>query len=363
MNPEPLSTSLAGGATAGPVPRPTDETATPVREEAAVRSGDGSDPDNENSWRQELASRLNRYQARRKPRPPRYPSLRLRFDADNAHTIQANAFQSHAVAVNSFAQRSDEIVSQTETPLAPSESGLKEVAVVMGAARETVQALPTSLQENMSAKVIEFPRFWTPPEPPADQLAEPVCERPRILEVPDVDLPPPALGGITIEPAPMPERERRPGIDLPLQTAPMERRVFSAAIDGIVVLSACFLFGFVFCQISTFRPPPMQVLAGSTALFALFWSAYQYLLLVYSGSTPGLRLAKLKLARFDGSAAGRKLRRWRVLASFLSAVSLGMGFAWVFLDEDALCWHDRITQTYLAPESTGLPESKFTTEV
>jgi hypothetical protein len=28
-----------------------------------------------------------------------------------------------------------------------------------------------------------------------------------------------------------------------------------------------------------------------------------------------------------------------------------MGYAWVFLDEDALCWHDRITHTYLAPVS------------
>ncbi len=45
----------------------------------------------------------------------------------------------------------------------------------------------------------------------------------------------------------------------------------------------------------------------------------------------------------------RRLRRWRVLASYLSAVSLGMGYAWVFLDEDSLCWHDRITHTYLAP--------------
>jgi hypothetical protein len=42
------------------------------------------------------------------------------------------------------------------------------------------------------------------------------------------------------------------------------------------------------------------------------------------------------------------LRRWRVLASFLSAVSLGMGYVWVFLDEDSLCWHDRITRTHLA---------------
>jgi hypothetical protein len=32
-------------------------------------------------------------------------------------------------------------------------------------------------------------------------------------------------------------------------------------------------------------------------------------------------------------------------------MTLGMGHAWVFLDEDSLCWHDRITHTYLAPKS------------
>jgi hypothetical protein len=52
------------------------------------------------------------------------------------------------------------------------------------------------------AKIIEFPRFaWAPPAPPPDQLAEPVIDRPRILEVPEFAPLPPALGGITIEPA------------------------------------------------------------------------------------------------------------------------------------------------------------------
>jgi hypothetical protein len=43
------------------------------------------------------------------------------------------------------------------------------------------------------------------------------------------------------------------------------------------------------------------------------------------------------------------MRRWRVLGSMLSGISLGMGYAWQFLDEDALCWHERVTKTYLAP--------------
>jgi uncharacterized RDD family membrane protein YckC len=85
-------------------------------------------------------------------------------------------------------------------------------------------------------------------------------------------------------------------------------------------------------------------------LMGLFWIAFQYLLLVYCGMTPGLKVAGLRLCRFDGETASRRVRLWRVLASVLSGVSLGLGYAWCFLDEDQLCWHDRITHTYMAPK-------------
>src|ERR1700676_3562598 len=47
-------------------------------------------PEDSAAWRQEFASRLNRYQAGRKPRPPRYPSLRLRFEQEDS-TRSANS--------------------------------------------------------------------------------------------------------------------------------------------------------------------------------------------------------------------------------------------------------------------------------
>jgi uncharacterized RDD family membrane protein YckC len=209
-------------------------------------------------------------------------------------------------------------------------------------------AAPTTAK----GKIIEFPRFWTPAPPSLDELAEPVFDRdrPRILEAPEVVPPLPALGGITIEPAQRPEVEKRPGIDIPLQTASLARRIFSAAIDGVIIAAAGVLFAFIFWKLAEIRPPRFEIIGLAAGLSGLFWAAYQYLLLVYSGTTPGLLLARLELARFNGSPAGRRLRRWRVLASFLSAASLGMGYAWVFLDEDSLCWHDRITHTYLAPK-------------
>jgi uncharacterized RDD family membrane protein YckC len=109
------------------------------------------------------------------------------------------------------------------------------------------------------------------------------------------------------------------------------------------------MFGAIFWKVTAVRPPLFQLLGLAAGIPCLLWAVYQYLLMVYAGGTPGLRAAKLELARFDGTATNRRLRRWRVLAACLSAVSLGMGYVWVFLDEDALCWHDRITHTYLAP--------------
>jgi hypothetical protein len=157
------------------------------------------------------------------------------------------------------------------------------------------------------------------------------------------------LGGITIEPVQNEEVAKRPGIDIPLQSASLGWRFVAALVDGLIIGVASALFGFIFWKIAAIHPPRIQVFALAAGIPCVFWAAYQYLLIVYSGSTPGLRAARLELTRFDGSSTRRSLRRWRILASFLSAASLGMGYVWVFLDEDSLCWHDRITHTYLAP--------------
>jgi hypothetical protein len=218
--------------------------------------------------------------------------------------------------------------------------------------RETQFAPPVV---HASAKIIEFPRFsWGPPTPPPDQLAEPVSDRPRILDVPDSAPPLPALGGITIEPAKREEVEKRLGVDMPLQSAPLGLRLLAALVDGTIIATATALFALIFWKVAAFRPPQLQILSLAAGIFSAFWIGYQYLLIVYSATTPGLSIARLELTKFDGTRTSRATRRWRILASCLSAASLGMGYAWLFLDEDMLCWHDRITHTYLAPRKTPI---------
>ncbi len=206
-----------------------------------------------------------------------------------------------------------------------------------------------------TAKIVEFPKWsYSPPPARFSDLAESVLDRPRILEAPEIAPPPPALGGITIEEEQKQEPERRPGIDMPLQCARLEERLFAVLIDVLVVLLAGGIFGAVYYRIAGAQPTLPQIAGLSAGVLTLFWIAYQYLLIVYSGTTLGLRALKLQLQRFDGSPTSRSLRRWRVLGSVLSAISLGMGYAWQFLDEDALCWHERVTRTYLAPERQEL---------
>jgi uncharacterized RDD family membrane protein YckC len=210
-----------------------------------------------------------------------------------------------------------------------------------------------------SAKVIEFPRCAAIPVFRPSDLADPVFDhdRPRIVEVAEILPPPPALGGMLMEPAQQEQSDRRAGEDFPqpsaFPSASIARRALAALVDGGVVATCVAAFAAIFYRLNPvlrLNPVrgPLPMLAGALGMIGvLLWATYKFLFVVYTGSTPGLRAARLRLAGFDGSPLKRRSRRWRVLASFLSAFSAGLGYFWCVLDQDGLCWHDRITRTHV----------------
>jgi len=291
--------------------------------EQSLNEKAASEETSETDWRDLVSAKVNSYKSRR-PRKDHYPSLQLQFDAD--HRRQRPDVQDFSFAL------SHTETDQPQHSEKPSASGNSAPPVIFEA----------------TARILEFPRssasFAT-----SDELAEPFIDRPRIVEAPELLPPPPALGGILIETEREPEPERRAGFDMPLRSAPPERRALAGAFDGLVVGVAVAIFGYISLRIIGSTLPwqaQVEIVAG---LIAVFWPAYQYAFLVFCGKTPGLRVAGLRLQRFDGGSASRSLRRWRVIASLLSAGSLGLGYLWCFLDEDQLSWHDRITRTHLAP--------------
>jgi uncharacterized RDD family membrane protein YckC len=312
------------------------------------------------SWRVEVAARVERYRTRRKPRTPRYPSLLLPFDAPESWSRPAPPSGS-AASATAPAQAGQDFACQAKEDPAP--VGAPSLAEL----RQTSEQVQHRYPEE-SAKVIEFPRSAAIPVYHASELADPVFDydRPRIVEAPEILPPPPALGGMLIEPAAQQEpADGRAGANSPLASAPasIARRALAALVDGFVLVVALVIFGAIFLRLNPSLDPDLKfglnlslspvrgllpMLAAALGLVALqFWMAYEFLFVVYTGSTPGLRAARLQLAGFDGLPLNRRSRRWRVLASFLSAFSAGLGYFWCLLDQDGLCWHDRITRTHV----------------
>ena len=324
--------------------------------DAAVASGVPGESNlnlESDSWRGEVAARLERYRTRRKPRGPRYPSLLLPFDAPERRFQPAPPTASgvDGRSITEAEQRTDSSKSYAES--AQSSPSFRE---------QFLERVPNQYSEQVaepSAKIIEFPRSAAIPVVHASELADPIVDVPRIVEAPEVLPPPPALGGMLMEPTRKEGAERRGDLDLPSIPASIIRRSMAAMVDGAILGSAVAAFAAVFWRLNflglnffslSYVSGPLPLFIGAVSAVALLlWMVYEFLFVVYTGTTPGLRAAKLQLSGFDGVPPNRRLRRWRVLASFLSAFSAALGYVWCFLDENGLCWHDRITRTYLRP--------------
>lgn len=308
------------------------------------------------SWRIELAARLERYRTRRKPRSPRYPSLLLPFDAAESWSRTGPSPGSGTAALAASLAGKEFFFQSNAAPAEATEPAADYNAESPQYAEQAPEQL---------GRVIEFPRSAAIPVFRPSGLADPVFDRaPRIVEAPEILPPPPALGGMLIEPA---YRELADtGADSPSGSATIARRALAAVIDGTILSAAVTAFAAVFLHLNpglkfvrnlVLNPSLYQLreslpaLAGLGAVALALWAAYEFLFVVYTGSTPGLRVTGLQLARFDGSKLNQRLRRWRVLTSLLSALSCGLGYLWCLLDQDGLCWHDRITRTHVQYES------------
>jgi uncharacterized RDD family membrane protein YckC len=226
---------------------------------------------------------------------------------------------------------------------------LTERAISEPAELITASALP--LPE--TAKLIFFPKPPLMQDAPADQLAEPVFDVPRIVEAREetetVTVP---LADITLQPDPGEETcvpYIEPVLDLPVPVAPIARRVFAEIIDTLLVVMATAVFGFTASKLgaAALLGDPRALLGVAVLVPGIFWAVYKYVFLVHGGTTPGMRASHLRLVDFDGAAPAVAPRRYRALAMLVSAFPLGLGLMWSFVDTETLCWHDRISKTYV----------------
>ncbi len=341
-------------------------------------------------WRREVASRLNNYRARRRNKSDDDASMRLDFDAaeqpSNKNSVaadtdfyrRANAtFESsfdiplaHATPVADLASptRDDADWLYTGHPTDARSSDLRPGDVAQNFAPDAPADLPDDPDFDFNrapilappepvrpeSNVIVFPKpvYQPPPPEPVYELGEPMIERPRILEVAEESAPTihgPLFADIRLEEEELPYEPQPPvsEFEIPLQVAMIPVRVYAGLVDTLFVVIASAIFGAVTWQMIPDLPHNKSMLGGALALPAVFWCIYQYLLLVYAGATAGMQLAGIRLSTFDGRMPNFAERRTRACSMMLSCMSVGLGFAWAAIDQDMLCWHDRISRTYV----------------
>jgi len=193
-------------------------------------------------------------------------------------------------------------------------------------------------------KIIEFPRI----QARQYELAEPVADQLRIFEAVEElpPLPPSHLNEIEIAPA-EPTHFGLDEIEIPLQTAPLEQRAYAAAVDVAILIGAMGLFGITAEFFANSLPMTKPLLESIAICGFLLLTLYYLLTLSLGRGTAGMQASGLRVTTFLSETPSRNLMRCRALATVLSYAAMGMGFAWALIDEDRLCWHDRITHTYL----------------
>jgi uncharacterized RDD family membrane protein YckC len=310
-------------------------------------------------WRDEIFSRLNNYARRRgRKRLAGEFSMQLDFDRPRRSSAATAPALDSMIEPEPVQQAAPNVAYDPEPDWNPSAGyaeTIEEQTIPEHVNHEQVE--PPPIEENEKPRprrhhrIIEFPRLFAieQTESPSDELAE-TLDHPRILDVPEeteqIFLP---LGDISMEMQQQPEEAAAPAreFELPIQVASMSQRVFASLTDGVIVLFATAIFAGIALNIMKEAPQNKLMLIAGLVIPCFIWAMYHYLFLVHAAKTPGMKMAQLRLATFTGQRTTRRIRRVRALSLMLSLASAGMGFGWALVDEDTLCWHDRISRTYL----------------
>ncbi len=286
----------------------------------------------------------------------------MRMDVTVAATARARVFDAELPAENDDLLRealpdtqADEpsgnsVLDLEIRPTAAADSVLERYCIAAAEAEPEPQLPASPVPGNLI--VFRRPLLEPPllPQPCRDELAEPINHRPRILEVPE-DIIPAVQGSLFPEirldvDEPEGASEREPEIEVPLQVAPLSERLIAAMTDLGVVIAASLLFSVITWRALPGIPHTKPFWMALAAVTALLWVIYQYLFVLFAGRTFGMSIRGIRLSTFDGRTPQWEQRSRRAQFMFISFAAATLGFLWALVDEDALCWHDRISHTF-----------------
>jgi len=77
----------------------------------------------------------------------------------------------------------------------------------------------------------------------------------------------------------------------------------------------------------------------SYLFFGWFWT--------HGGQTLGMQARKIRITRLDGAPIHWRQALLRAVMATGSWLFLGLGFAWIFIDQNRQSWHDHLSRSRL----------------
>ena len=143
------------------------------------------------------------------------------------------------------------------------------------------------------------------------------------------------------------EQAEPAAVAVALQSAAMSRRLMAALVDFSLITSAFLAAAMGFLANVSTLPAIKTLETGSALAWPLAGVLYLAFFSTLAKATPGMKYARLEVFALDGGQATREQRSWRMAGLLLSLLPVGLGAAWALFDEQHLCWHDRLSGTYL----------------
>ena len=128
--------------------------------------------------------------------------------------------------------------------------------------------------------------------------------------------------------------------------APVALRMRAAALDGLAMAAGCAVCVAIFLYAGGHISLDKHVLPFFAAALLTVPFFYKLLWTFVGQDTMGMKQTGIRLVDFDGNPPSRERRYYRLFGGIISLSAAGMGLIWAFVDEDALTWHDHISNTF-----------------
>ncbi len=271
-------------------------------------------------------------------RPAGLPAVSASHERQRAGEAQANWWGSDAQAEASAAERAIETVE----PAQPIHANLIEFPRELIATRRVRPRLSGSRHDDMGDLFGQLSIFEVDPSTISTEPAAPTTA----AESPAPSWSGPAWQGIELDDLPR-EAAAQSQTSTELQLAPLGLRVMATMVDTALIAGVVSAIAVAAANMLHHAPTMKAAELGAFAVLLVTGVLYNALFLTLAGATPGMMFARISLCTFDDECPSRAQLRGRLGAALLSLLPVGLGLVWAVFDEDHLCWHDRLSRTYL----------------